>query len=370
MSDAIYERVVSEILPTAYVCHLGGGNYGEVTIAKQFPQFLKDCGRHQVKIGLTTNGRQVRDAWLPDLIRNSVSISISMEGIHDQFEVIRGYKWDKFLDNVKRMVRTREDLGARCRLEWHYCAHVDSIHQLPEMIRIADDVGVDHIRLMNLVPYIEDQKYKQLAYHRTHANKWLGEARKVIDELGYDARIPRDFRTGSWESEEVGDPPKGIIDRLRRDGGAPEEITIDVCSLPWQACTVDELGNVRPCCVYSRYMGNMDAKTSFESVWNSPKYMYLRSTINRASNQRCYSCRISNFDSDDSLAESQLKPSLRQLVESKIQNLGRRRVKYCDDEMLKMDFSLGFTPGDEDLGADVPNSEDGPSKKGRRWASG
>ncbi|MFN2445504.1 MAG: hypothetical protein ABR606_07965 [Vicinamibacterales bacterium] len=59
ISDAVYEKVLEEVFPTAYECLLGGENWGEMTISSKFHRVLKDAKRYQVKVHLTTTAR----AW-------------------------------------------------------------------------------------------------------------------------------------------------------------------------------------------------------------------------------------------------------------------------------------------------------------------
>src|SRR4051794_5527586 len=52
VSEAVYKEIMAELMPAAYICNLGGTNWGEMTIAKTFPRFLQDCKKYQVKINL------------------------------------------------------------------------------------------------------------------------------------------------------------------------------------------------------------------------------------------------------------------------------------------------------------------------------
>jgi len=153
VSEAVYTAVVAELLPAAYVCHLGGTNWGEMTQSRHFQRFLRDCDRHHVAVNLTTNGTRVSDEWLGDLVAVLAVVGFSMEGIDEQFERMRGFKWVHFLRNIERVAQARAAAGKRFRIEWRYCAHADNIHQLPRMVRLAKDLGIDAIKVMELTPY-------------------------------------------------------------------------------------------------------------------------------------------------------------------------------------------------------------------------
>jgi MoaA/NifB/PqqE/SkfB family radical SAM enzyme len=316
VSEEVYSEVISELMPTAYICNLGGSNWGEMTIAKHFHRFLLDAKKFGVRINLTTNGTRLLDEWFDDLLDTVAVIGFSMEGISDEFEKIRGFRWRHFLKNVEKVCQGRADRRQHFRVEWRYCAHAESIHQLPDMIRLAKRVGVDRIQVMNLVPYVASQKYKSLFYHRSLANQYFTESRRVADELNFDVNIPPDFAVGDFRKStplQIQGAPPSVGTLAQADGhwlsgAAP---TMVHCYRPWQTCVVDELGNVRPSSVYWKSMGNLHTN-DFASIWNGRKYRRLRASINTKPDGICHSCRMPQFDSEENRAAMQLMPSVKQ----------------------------------------------------------
>jgi MoaA/NifB/PqqE/SkfB family radical SAM enzyme len=326
VSDDVYAEVMRELMPTAYICNLGGTNWGEMTLSKKFHRFLLDAKRYAVRINLTTNGTRMHDDWFGDLVDTLDVIGFSMEGIEQEFEKMRGFKWRHFIRNVERICQARSDRGKTFLVEWRYCAHADSIHQLPEMIRLAKKVGVDRIAVMNLKPFVPEQKYKGLFYHRSLANTYFTAARKVARELDFSINIPPDFYTGDFDGRspllQIRKGPRPDIEPVTK---AVEMVT---CFRPWQACVVGELGDVRPCCVYWRAIGNL-RKSGFESVWNGFNYRRLRASINTNPDSICFSCRVPKFDSEQNSAASVSAPTLRQLLAQTTSSvINRPRVAF------------------------------------------
>ena len=198
VSEPVYASVVRDLLPTAAVCHLGGTNYGEMTLSQHFPRFLRDCKTAQVQLNLTTNGTRQHPSWFDDLLDTLTVIGFSMEGMEAAFEQIRGFKWRVFLRHVEQVCAGRAVRGKSFRVEWRFCAHADNIHQLPEMIRVASRVGVDRIQVLNLVPYLAAQQFKQLYYHRSLANRTFAEAQAVAAALHVAVNLPPFFDTGAF----------------------------------------------------------------------------------------------------------------------------------------------------------------------------
>ncbi|MFN2445505.1 MAG: SPASM domain-containing protein [Vicinamibacterales bacterium] len=69
------------------------------------------------------------------------------------------------------------------------------------------------------------------------------------------------------------------------------------CYRPWQACSISELGDVRPCAIYWRPMGSI-RNHRFEEGWNGRKYRRLRRHVNTSPDSICHTCRLPNFDHD------------------------------------------------------------------------
>jgi MoaA/NifB/PqqE/SkfB family radical SAM enzyme len=347
ISEEVYQIVLAEVMPTAYLCNLGGTNWGEMTISKNFHRFLQDCKKYQVKINLTTNGTRMTSEWFDDLLDTLDVIGFSMEGMGEEFEKLRGFKWRFFLKHVEKVCQGRADRNKKFRVEWRYCAHADNIHQLPDLIRLAKSMGVDRIQMMNLTPYVAAQKFKNLFYHRSLANQYFAEGRKVARELNFDINIPPDFHTGTFELELVqvnglggkscGSPARGLSD-----------VEMVSCYYPWQTCSIDERGKVKPCCIYWRPMGIL-GKGGFTGVWNNRNYRKLRRTINtNRMHEICYSCRMPRFDSDDSTSNSQTKPGLREMLRnlftSKRRNIAFEGVFNEDFDPRDNGTSKGAAP--------------------------
>jgi MoaA/NifB/PqqE/SkfB family radical SAM enzyme len=342
VSEEVYSQVISEIMPTAYRCHLGGSNWGEMTIAKNFHRFLLDAKKFGVGINLTTNGTRMMGEWFTDLLDTLTVIGFSMEGMNDEFEKVRGFKWRHFLKNVEKVCQGRADRGKSFRVEWRYCAHAGSIHQLPDMIRLAKSIGVHRIQVMNLVPYDQSQKYNCLSYHRSLANHWFAEGRRVAAELSVDVNIPPDFNTGEFskntrfQSPGNGQPATAPENR-RTASDTPDGLALVSCYRPWQMSVVNELGEVTPSDIYWRSMGNLQV-SPFESVWNGWKYRHLRARINNTPDSICRACRLPQFDSEENRTSMQLVPSVKQLVTGSAKALLKKRSKPTFEGVMDKEF--------------------------------
>src|SRR4030095_9048283 len=112
---------------------------------------------------------------------------------------------EKCRESMPRPSGSRQEFSSRMAL---LCAR-GSIHQLPDMIRLDKNWGVDRIKVMNLVTYVKSQKYNSLSYHRSLANHYFTESRKIAEELNFDIEIPPNFNTGAFPNSRLSQPTRG-----------------------------------------------------------------------------------------------------------------------------------------------------------------
>src|ERR1700752_3405579 len=105
--------------------------------------------------------------------------------------------------------KCRESMPRPSGSRQEFCAHAGSIHQLPDMIRLAKNLGVDRIQVMNLVKYVKSQKYDSLSYYRSLANHYFTESRKIAEELNFDIEIPPNFNAGALPNSRLSQPTRG-----------------------------------------------------------------------------------------------------------------------------------------------------------------
>jgi MoaA/NifB/PqqE/SkfB family radical SAM enzyme len=197
------------------------------------------------------------------------------------------------------------------------------------MIRLAKSIGVDRIQVMNLVPYLASQKFKMLYYHRGLANRIFQESRGLAEELGVAVSLPADFNTGTFQTDnlvQLGLPSKKAFVQTTMT----EMVN---CYYPWQTCSINERGNVKPCCVYWRSMGNLK-KQNWDTIWNGRPYRRLRASVNTKSDSICRACRMP-FDSAENSSAAQLMPGLRESFR-KLIAIRREKVQFAG--VLNEDF--------------------------------
>jgi len=179
---------------------------------------------------------------------------------------VRGWKFERFLSVVREACREKKrnpSTGARVNLG--FTAFRDNICELPDLLKMASHLGIDRVTVTHFVPWQENQRGKSLVYHRNIANEMIEKASFLSKEFNLLVDLPKPFRED--EAQTKADISKGEV-WVRKP-----------CYHPWRSFSINEKGEVMPCCATSVVMGNLE-KSSFLEIWNGPKYRKLRKTVN------------------------------------------------------------------------------------------
>jgi radical SAM protein with 4Fe4S-binding SPASM domain len=126
----------------------------------------------------------------------------------------------------------------------------------------------------------EDHRFQSLVYHRGLANSVFEEASRLAEEMEVLLKLPPHFPI-----REIDEP--GEMSKRR-----PSKNARKLCSHPWTSVSIDEEGNVKPCCIFGRPIGNL-RKESLEDIWNNRQFQKLRESVNSATPiGRCRNCAL------------------------------------------------------------------------------
>lgn len=223
MKDELFLKIVEECAARDVdTLHLH--NFGEPLIDKKLPERIrlaKAKGIRRVKI--FSNGSLLTEARARALIDAGLDeIKISFDGANrEEFERIRApLKYDVVVGNVKNLVRLRNELGAKLRIEVSCTATADKDQT---MEALAGDV--DHF-----------------TFGKIH--NW-----------------------GNWDSDTVAE-------------GAAKSRARKPCSRVWQTFTILADGRVALCCLDydgSVILGNLsDPDQSIAKIWANAEYRRIR----------------------------------------------------------------------------------------------
>ena len=167
-----------------------------MTISKNFHRSPARLQEVRVRVNLTTNGTP-NERSVDRRPRRRVGRRRPVDGRHGRGvrEDPGGFPWRRFVANIEKLVQAKRDAGKTFRIEWRYCAHSDSIHQLPDMIRVAKRLGVDRIQVMPCPRAVRrEPEIQEPDRSRSLANEYFKLARSVAKRTG-DAGLDSRRRT-------------------------------------------------------------------------------------------------------------------------------------------------------------------------------
>ncbi len=285
----IFNKLEAELFPHLERVQFGGNNFGEPLLASNWDSYFERANKYNVDVSIVSNATLLNPKRIKAMVDSGGEFNFSLEGITKKsYEAIRGCKFENFLNIFKKTCQEKvkmSESGARVNLG--FTAFQDNISEVPRLIRTASQIGADRITVTHFFPWQESQRYQSLVYHKELANKMLGKAKKLAKELNLKADLPKPFRI--YKNQD-----KPIHHGVR---------SLSPCYHPWKSVSVNEKGDVMPCCATSVVLGNLK-KSNFSEIWNGNKYKKLRETVNSSRPLTfCRNCSIRGIDigSTDSL---------------------------------------------------------------------
>lgn len=264
----VFHKLEEEIFPFLKQCKVGGNNLGEQLLAKEWDYFVDRMGRHSFERTLVTNGLLLTRERIKKLLEMEWSIDLSVEGsTSSTYKNIRGGNFEKFLSVVGECSQEKKSFKkTKAKIRLCFTAFYDNIAELMPLIEMGARLGVDEVLVAHLIPMTENQRSQSLVYHKGLANSIFEQGERRAKELGISIQLPPPF------------PIKRMGEEDAKDGTSPQWDRRG-CDHPWASVSINEKGDVMPCCISDEKMGNL-MEASFEKIWNGKKYQKLRKTVN------------------------------------------------------------------------------------------
>lgn len=261
MAPALRDKVVELSARVQEVALFG---YGEPLVSRAFHDLLPRL--RSSRVGFFTNGLLLDERLLGKLLEKSARplsyIVFSVDGATaETYESIRnGSDFERVWRNLGDAAIVLRRMGARRpRLRIEFVAMKKNVAELPQLVRMADEAGVDVLKVSHLVVWNEGMVDQSLTRHPDLCRHVFAEA---ADEAR-DRAIHLDLPKIMGEEGGTHSPPP--------------------CRYPWHYAMISFEGEVRACCFAPVFlMGNL-LEQDFGEIWNSKKYMQLRKTVNAAS---------------------------------------------------------------------------------------
>ncbi|HEY9724189.1 MAG TPA: radical SAM protein [Oscillatoriaceae cyanobacterium] len=279
MDMALFEKVWPFIETAREVALFG---YGEPLVNPHFKEMFERCAQVDGLVTyFTTNGTMLDRVAESIVVNRLTYLGISTDGATPEtYERIRrGGKLQKLIDNVKLINHYKQLHGLPGPyMRFAFVGMRDNIHELPMLVRLAAELGMQEVKFTYLVAHTENMREQVLWYHPELVREHLGAARDEASRLGI---------------------------KLNTQPTIGEDTSTDFhrpCHVAWEDLFVGSDGKVRPCMISNDVLGDL-GKEDLETIWNGPLFQEFRQRVNSACPpkdcQNCWQVRHMNVNREE-----------------------------------------------------------------------
>lgn len=272
-SRAVSEMDLGDLSPTLadQVVALSAGaqetalfGYGEPLISKAFYQLLPRL--RSAVISFFTNGlvldgdlyRKICDQAARPLGFIVFSIDAAEPALYETIRVGSNFKrvW-RNLETTARLSREPGRNGPEINIE--FVAMASNVGQLPQLVRMADQAGVNAVKVSHLVVWDEKLRDQSLVYHPELLRSAFEAASEAAEGLSVKLDLPKVFDLKADSGEDRPAPP---------------------CRYPWYYAMISFEGIVRACCFAPEFAFGDLRNEPFDKIWTNDRYRALRRRVN------------------------------------------------------------------------------------------
>ena len=264
---------------------------GEPLLYRHFDEILDLCAEYGVKLNLTTNGtfpRRGARGWAERIVPVASDVKVSWNGAtrKTQEAVMLNSNWETVLENVRTFIAVRDEHagrgGNRCRVTFQLTFMEVNFRELPDIVKLAAEVGVDRVKGHHLWVNFAQVGGQSLRRNPEAIARW------------------NDTVDAAWEAAERYRLPHGArvllenVFKLDADGEGDIAAGAE-CPFLGQEAWVAADGRFNPCCapdVLRRTLGDFGNvnEVGLYDIWESPRYRALGA--NYMQNALCRGCNM------------------------------------------------------------------------------
>ncbi|MFM7486273.1 MAG: SPASM domain-containing protein [Cytophagales bacterium] len=252
----LFRHVIDELHPT--LSYLIFYFQGEPYLHPQFLDLVRYSTEKKIYTATSTNAHYLNDKNAEATVRSGLDrLIISIDGTSQEtYQSYRvGGNWDKVIEGTKNIIAWKRKLKSQTpHVIFQFLVVKPNEHEIPEVYRIAQQLGVDEVKLKTAQIY--------------------------------------DYQNGS---PLIPTQPKYSRYKEMSDGTYTIKNAFDNhCWKMWHSCVVTWDGKVVPCCFDKdahHVLGDL-TQQSFTEIWQSEKYEQFRSSLlrSRSEIEMCKNC--------------------------------------------------------------------------------
>ncbi|MBC7236250.1 MAG: radical SAM protein [Chloroflexi bacterium] len=255
---------------------------GEPLLNRQLPEMIRRLKKRGVTVLFNSNGTLLTPDRQEALALSGLDeYRLSLDSADPRlYESLRGRPlFDRVVRNVREFVATQKRLGVKGPKLSLWCIGMkENIEQLPELVRLAGEIGIAEVYVQRLVYLLDPRQRRGLAGpEQTLFGRLAAREREIVAEC---ARLGKALGI-AFRASGATDPDESLS--AARKG---EERPWRACLRPWTTAYITAQGNALPCCIapfaathYDELvLGNIWEK-SFVEIWNDAPYRRWRGRL-------------------------------------------------------------------------------------------
>lgn len=264
---------------------------GEPLLYEHIDEIIDFCAARGLKLNLTTNGTfpgRGAHAWAQRIAPVGSDVKISWNGATPKTQelVMLGTRWDKAVANLREFVAVRDahvrSGGNRCRVTLQVTFLETNVGELPDLVRMAIEIGVDRVKGHHLWAHFKELEPLSLRRSPDAIARWNAAVhgmRAAAAERLLPTAVPilleNIFLLDERATEDLA--PGGPCPFLGREVWVSARGRFDPCCAPdAERRTLGEFGNLQ--------------EKSLSEIWNGAAYGELIRTYRTRS--LCLGCNM------------------------------------------------------------------------------
>lgn len=263
--------------------------WGEPTIHPQFAEILQYLDQFPLRKYFCTNGHRL-EAISDSLFRHHLDIlAVSLDGAdsstNDSIRV--GASFERIIAALKGIIWYKQSN----RLTYPYVnivftAMQKNIRQLPEMIRLAAETGIDEVKVVYLTAFSRDLEGETLYQEYDLLKDVFRRSAAMAAEKNIRIKLPY----------LMGEDPSGSLSHRE-------------CFFPWRDLFIGSNGYIRPCVSAAEELFHLASQSDFVQIWNHPQLSAYRHAVNdpqlmTVECRKCYHSTCANWNKKQSFIQT------------------------------------------------------------------
>lgn len=265
---------------------------GEPLLYDHFLSIVEVCRENGIKLNLTTNGTWPKYGarrWAEIICPVASDVKISWNGSNSSVQegIMKGSSFDRRLNDLIAFIEVRNRIssegGNRCRITLQATFMENNVSDLPSLIKLAIDLGIDRVKGHQLWAHFPEIKNLDLRRSLESAKRW-NHTVEICHEI--------------VNTYKLSDGRSIILENFNAiPEGADYEMPADwECPFLGREAWVNHEGRFDPCCAPDAerkslgYFGSVNSKGGMSAIWGSEKYQQLRSGY--MDNDVCQKCNM------------------------------------------------------------------------------